>query len=289
MKAWREAGSLTENDHPASAFEIRLYAGEKRILQEPQPWIGDIGPEADYNRLEECDRLVMDAIWESGRLPRLEGGFNVVTPSYLTVVLPGDKAMLTTQEAIELSVAFPYARGQWQLPLEERIIVNDLYGIPMYQPAERHFELGQPSGVLAAAAIIKATGPDPNFVSDRAIIPPSGPQSFEVEHRPNQNPGLVRYVCQGEDCRAFGTARFGFTTEEEWISHWNTFHLTVMPQFVCQHTGCGTTFAADPGALDKFLDHKETEGRGSSRHHASSTAPDTARHNVSRVEAQPLL
>ncbi len=74
VKAWREAGSPTENDQPTSAFEIRLYVGGERILQEPQPWIGDVGHKADYNQLEECDRLVMDAIKESGRLPWLEGG-----------------------------------------------------------------------------------------------------------------------------------------------------------------------------------------------------------------------
>ncbi len=95
MKAWREAGSPTESDQPASAFELWLYAGTEHILQEPPPWIGDVGPEADYNRLEECDRLVMDAIRGSGQLPRLEGGFKVVTTSYVTVVLPGDRAMLT--------------------------------------------------------------------------------------------------------------------------------------------------------------------------------------------------
>ncbi len=80
VKAWREAGSPTENDQPTSAFEIRLYEGEKWILQEPQPLIGEVGREADYNQLEECDCLVMDVIKESGRLPRLEGGFDVVTP-----------------------------------------------------------------------------------------------------------------------------------------------------------------------------------------------------------------
>ena len=69
VNAWREAGSPIEDDQPASTFEIRLYAGEERILQESQPWVGDIGPEADYNQLEECNRLVMDAIRESGRLP----------------------------------------------------------------------------------------------------------------------------------------------------------------------------------------------------------------------------
>ncbi len=140
VKSWREAGSPTEEDQLTSEFEIRLYKGERRILQEPQPWIGEISPGVDYNRLEECDQLVMNAIKESGRLPRLEGGFDVDTPSYLTVVLPGDKAMLTAREAIKLGAACPYAWGRHQMPLGERIIVNDLYGTPLYQPADRSFD-----------------------------------------------------------------------------------------------------------------------------------------------------
>ncbi len=115
VEAWREAGSPTKNDRPTSEFEIRLYGGEERILQEPQPWVGEVGPGADYNRLEECDHLVMNAVKESGRLPWLEGGFDVATPSYLTVVLPSDKAMSTAREAIEIGVAFPYARGRHQM------------------------------------------------------------------------------------------------------------------------------------------------------------------------------
>ena len=31
--------------------------------------------------------------------------------------------------------------------------------------------------------------------------------------------------------------------------------MAVMPQFICQHPGCGATFVADPDALDRFLDH----------------------------------
>ncbi len=81
-------------------------------------------------------------------------------------------------------MAFPYACERRQFPLGERIIVNDLYGTPLYQPAERHFESDWSLGVLAAAAIIKATGADPNFVLHRAVIPPSGPRSYEIEHRP---------------------------------------------------------------------------------------------------------
>ncbi len=101
-----------------------------------------------------------------------------------------------------------------------------------------------------------------------------------MEPRAAQGAGLVRYVCRGEDCRAFGTARFGFTTEDEWISHWNTFHVAVMPQFVCRHAGCGATFAADPGALDRFLDHtnrklQEEAAAGLPRHRRHPVLPDT--------------
>ena len=222
----------------------------------------------------------MNAVKESGRLPRLEGGFDVATPSYLTVVLPGDKAMLTARDAIEIGAAFPYARGRHQMPLGERIIVNDLYGTPLYQPADRDFNSARSWRALAAAAVIKATGADPNFVPDRAAKCLTGPRSYEVESNACRGPGLVRYVCRGEDCRAFGTARFGFTSEEEWVSHWNTFHVAVMPQFVCQHVGCGATFAADPGALDKFLEHtskrrKDEAAAGLPPHRRHPILPDT--------------
>ncbi len=65
------------------------------------------------------------------------------------------------------------------------------------------------------------------------------------------------YVCRVDDCRAFGIARFSFTTEEELVCHWNTFHVAVMPQFTCQHSGCGAVFAANPGFLDRYLSHIE--------------------------------
>ncbi len=50
------------------------------------------------------------------------------------------------------------------------------------------------------------------------------------------------------------------------MAHWNTFHVAVAPQFTCQVPGCHLTFAADPGALDRYLAHigkKMTEEKGS--------------------------
>ncbi len=74
---------------PTMALDLQWYVGEDLIQRQGQPWVGIVGQEADYNTLEECDFLTMDAIWKSGRLPRVKGGFNLVTPSYLTIVLYG--------------------------------------------------------------------------------------------------------------------------------------------------------------------------------------------------------
>ncbi len=82
-----------------------------------------------------------------------------------------------------------------------------------------------------------------------------------------------------DDCKAFRTARFSFTTEEELVCHWNTFHVAVMPQFTCQHPGCGAIFAANPGSLDRYLSHverckKEEATAGVPVSHRHSYEPD---------------
>ncbi len=160
-----------------------------------------------------------------------------------------------------ISMAFPYARGRRQEPLSERILINDLYGIPLYQPSVGPVEPGQLTGARAAAAIIKDTGADPNFVTDRVIGRTQKPRRYEVAYRPDVDPGPMRYVCRADDCRAFGTARLSFTTEEELVCHWNTFHVAVMPQFACQHPKCSAVFAAGPGSLDRYLTHIERRRR----------------------------
>ncbi len=173
------------------------------------------------------------------------------------MALDEGKALLTAQEAMAISVAFPYARGRRQEPLSERILTNDLYGIPLYQPSVGLMGPGQTTGAKAAAAVSRATGADPNFVTDQVIGRTEKPRRYKMAFRPDVDLGPMHYVCRVDDCRAFGTARFSFTTEEKLICHWNTFHVAVMPQFTCQHPGCGAVFAANPGSLDRYLSHIE--------------------------------
>ena len=91
------------------ALEYQRYDGETLIRRRDQPWPWGAETGDDYFSLEKCDATVMEAIRENGLLPRKEGGFNPITPSYLTVVLDQDKALLTAREAMTISMAFPYA------------------------------------------------------------------------------------------------------------------------------------------------------------------------------------
>ncbi len=247
-------------DDPAynygQALEYRRYAGETLIQRHDQPWTWGLEAGADHHSLEMCDINPMKAIHESGILARTEGGFNPIMSSYLTVTLNQDKALLTAQEAMAISVAFPYAWGRRQEPLSERILTNDLYGIPLYQPSVGFIGPGQTTGAKAAAPV-RTTGADPNFVTDRVFGRTEKPRQYEMAFRPDVDPGPMRYVCRVDDRQAFGTARFSFTTEEDLVFHWNTFHVAVMSQFTCQHPGYGAVFAANPGSLDRYLSHIE--------------------------------
>ncbi len=112
-----------------------------------------------------CDRYVTDAAQQEPAFGKLRQTPALLTPGYLTIVTPGDDAMLPAKQAIETSAALPYARGRQQEPIGERVI-NDLYGIPLHKPAVGPIDPDLGTGAVAAKRIIDSTGADPNFVSD---------------------------------------------------------------------------------------------------------------------------
>ncbi len=108
---------------------------------------------------------------------------------------------------------------------------------------------------MAAKKVIAETGAYPNFVFDQAKRGPERASAYEMMFRPQKDSGPMRYACRMEDCCAVGGIRLTFSTEEELVAHWNTFHVAVAPQFTCQVQGCKAMFAADPGALDRYVAH----------------------------------
>ncbi len=83
------------------------------------------------------------------------------------IVTPTDDAILPARTAMEVSAALPYARGRQQEPIGEKVIVNDLYGIPLYNPAIGPINPDLGTRAIAAKRVIAETGADPNFVPEQ--------------------------------------------------------------------------------------------------------------------------
>ncbi len=152
----------------AGATERVWYRGGQVIETQPKPWTRDFSQSTDCATLTRCDQQVVAAAKDAQLVPTQGPTAAMVTPSYLTIVTPIDDAILTAQTAMEVSAAFPYARGRYQEPIGERVIVNDLYGIPLYKPPAGLINPDLGTGAVAAKKIIARTGADPNFVFDQA-------------------------------------------------------------------------------------------------------------------------
>ncbi len=268
QKKRQTAPGLPATVGAAGATERVWYRGEQPIKTQSTPWTRDFSQSTDCATLTRCDQQVVGAAKEAQLVPHQGPTAAMVTPSYLTIVTPIDDAILTAQTAMEVGAAFPYTRGQYQEPIGERVIVNDLYGIPLYKHAAGLIDPDLGTGAVAAKKVINKTGTDPNFVFDQAKRNPERASAYEMGFRP-VDPGLMRYACRMEDCCTVGGMCLAFSTEEELVAHWNTFHVAVAPQFTCQVRGCNATFAADPGALDRYLSHvgqKMAEEKDNRRH-----------------------
>ncbi len=261
------------------------------IETRPQPWSKSLDGSSDPNTLAMCDRYVTDAVQQEPFLRKPGQTPALLTPGYLTIVTPIDDVVLPAREAIEISAALSYARGRCQEPIGEQVIVNDLYGILLYKPAVGPIDPDLGTGAIAAKKIIAETGADPNFVSDQ-VQRNSSAGAYAMMYQDDSNPGPMRYTCPMDDCCAVGGIRLAFSTEEELVAHGNTFHIAVAPQFTYQAPGCNLTFAADPGALDRYLAHinqKMTEEKGSRKPRGKRHSLDEALPGALSVKPNPFF
>ena len=85
-----------------------------------------------------------------------------------------------------------------------------------------------------------------------------------------------------DECYVTATARMYFTSEEEYVAHWNSFHAAISPWFICPVSECPYVAAGEPDALDWYLDHvaqqhvTSSEG-GQLEREGSETAEGTIR------------
>ncbi len=65
----------------------------------------------------------------------------------------------------------------------------------------------------------------------------------------------VAFTCPEASCGAFEDMPCYFATVEQWIAHWNTFHIAVAPVITCMVSDCPEKFSSGPDTVDAFFRH----------------------------------
>ncbi len=65
----------------------------------------------------------------------------------------------------------------------------------------------------------------------------------------------VHYECHHDECYVTVTACTYFTSEEEYVAHWNSFHAAISPWFICPISECPYVATGESDASDWYLDH----------------------------------
>ncbi len=147
--------------------------------------------------------------------------------------------VLATGEVLPFSLAlavvyeYPCTLGQQQPDLYERLVYSSIFGIPLIAPAEAQ-------GICVdhrrehAHRVAEYEGFRVGYVSD--IHMDEGPHRDEVRNR--WSSGGVHYECHHYECYVTATACMFFTSEEEYVVHWNSFHAAISLWFSCPVSEC---------------------------------------------------
>ncbi len=147
---------------------------------------------------------------------------------------------------------YPYAYGQLQESITDRLVPASLYGIQLVRPSyaspqsgpEVHPEPEWQKHKSKACA---------NYILDTDTAQcgygaPFGSIGISAN-------GEEAFVCREEGCGFMPEYPCYFATAEQYTAHWNTFHVAVAPAFTCLLRGCGAKIPPGPDSLDAFFRH----------------------------------
>ena len=152
--------------------------------------------------------------------------------------------------ALAVAYEYPCILRQQQPDLHERLVYSSIYGIPLIAPAEAQGIRVEHRREQAHRAA-EYGGGRVGYVSDARMDDCS--HHDEVHNR--WRTGATHYECHHDECYVTVTARMYFTSEEEYVAHWNLFHAAVSPWFICPVSECPYVATGEPDALDWYLDH----------------------------------
>ena len=145
---------------------------------------------------------------------------------------------------------YPYAFGQAQEPLQDRLVTASLYGMRLTRPGytDPWSRLAPPAAAESQAAKEAACAA---YVTD-ADVSDSQEPSCRVA---NGEDGREAFICPEACCEALEGMPCYFATVEQWIAHWNTFHVAVAPVITCIVAKCPAKFHLGLETVDAFFRH----------------------------------
>ncbi len=149
-----------------------------------------------------------------------------------------------------MSYEYPYWAGQAQETISSRLLMASHYGFQVVRP-----------GYLCPG-----DGPTPEDQTEECIQSGEALDDYILDmdvrkaYRPKDllsvgHEGQRTYTCREESCRAVGGMPYYFTNVEQWVAHWNTFHVAVAAGYTCTAGECGAKVPPGPDALDVFMQH----------------------------------
>ncbi len=218
----------------------------KHGIKVPRSW-GNVQERPFIRRTMEegSDALSHDRDWVA---PLMECHSDPEEGYLHTVLATGE--VLPFSLALAVAYEYPCTLGQQQPDLHERLVYSSIYGIPLIAPAKAqgiHVEHRREQARRVAAYGGRRVG----YVSDNRTDYCS--HRDEVHNRWRK--GETHYECYHDECFVMATARMYFTSEEEYMAHWNSLHAAISPWFICPVNGCHYVATGEPDALDWYLDH----------------------------------
>ncbi len=228
-----KADAVLPGAHPGHAKYGERFL-ERRVFHNKAKRMGheelDPVPQAELEAraLENREALAKDSFWaeEMERALYLPGETDT-TVNFAVKTDTGMKA-IPYWVAAPMAWEYPYAFGQAQEPLQDRLVTASLYGMRLIRPGYTDPQ-SRPAAPAAAESQAAKEAVCAAYVTN-ADVSDSQEPSCRVA---NGEDGREAFICPEACCEALEGMPCYFATVEQWIAHWNTFHVAVAPVITC--------------------------------------------------------
>ncbi len=144
----------------------------------------------------------------------------------------------------------PYHSGQAQEDLSDCLVPASLYGLKVTRPGYCSAD-DKPATIAEAQAAFDSGKGFVDHVCDTDV----NPRAIPVGQAGQGHRGAALFVCTQPECTVAGGHELLFATLEQWVAHWNSFHVAASPAFNCMVRGCTYGTGTAPDALDSLFRH----------------------------------